>query len=166
MAVDLSDALQDTKTEAHELSPLAEALTAVCSQLDPAEAQARINSALETLGGRFRKPKNSVLTSTMPTGALGKLWLELDRSGLPRVADTFCTSLSDPDVQRHKLELHIDMFKKVAARMDERDLERLLEPPLTAGIVQRAVLDVLGQSKNRYFRNTWDYLDWTRSKAK
>jgi hypothetical protein len=165
MAVDLSDGLQDTKTEAHELSPLAGALAAVCSQLDPAEAQVRIDNAVDSVAGRFRNPKNSVLASTMPTGALGKLWPGLDRSQLARVADTFCTALSDPDGQRYKLELHIDMFKKVAARMDDRDLERLLDRPLTAGPVQRAILDIMGQSKKRSFRNTWDYLDWRRSNS-
>jgi hypothetical protein len=49
--------------------------------------------------------------------------------------------------------------------MDERDLERLLDQPLTARTVQRALLDVLGESKNRYFRTTWDYLDWNRSQG-
>jgi hypothetical protein len=165
MAVDLGDALQDAKAEPHELSLLAQALTAVCSQLDPAEGKARINRALDILVARFRKSKNAVQTSVALTEALATLWVRLDRNGLARVADTLVTALGDPDVQRYRLEFHVNRFKKVAARMEERDLERLLEQPLTAGIVQRAVLDVLGESKNRHFRNTWDYLDWKRSKG-
>jgi hypothetical protein len=55
------------------------------------------------------------------------------------------------------------MFKRIAARMDERDLERLLEHPLTANDLQRNILDILGGSKHRHFRNTWDYLEWTKS---
>ena len=103
------------------------------------------------------------------TEALATLCLRLDRNGLARVADTLFTALSDPDIPLLGLEFqmrfHVKMFKKVAARMDESDLERLLEQPLTAGTVQRALLDVLGESRNRYFRNTWDYLDWTRSQV-
>jgi hypothetical protein len=164
MAVDLGDALQDAKAEPQELSLLAQALTAVCSQLDPAEREARINSALDILVARSRKSKNAVPTSVLLTEALAKLWLRLDRNGLARVADTLFTALGDPDGQLYGLEIHVNLFKKIAARMDERDLERLLEQPMTGSTVRRAVLDVLGESKNRYFRNTWDYLDWTRSK--
>jgi hypothetical protein len=165
MAVDLGDAFQDAKTEPHEFNFLAEALTAVCSQLDPAEGKARINRAVDILLARFRKRKHTDWTSALLTEPLVTLWLRLDRNGLARAADTLCTVLGDPYGQRYRLEFHVNMFKKVAARLDERDLERLLEQPLTASTVQRAVLDVLGESKNRYFRNTWDYLDWTRSKG-
>jgi hypothetical protein len=165
MAVDLGDALQDAKAEPHEPPRLAEALTVVCSRLDPAEADARINSAVDNLVARFRKPKNTLQTSASLTEALATLCLRLDPKELARVADTLVTALGDPEVQLYGLEYHVKMFKKIAARMDERDLERLLEQPLTAGTVQRAVLDVLGESKSRYFRNTWDYLDWKKSKG-
>jgi hypothetical protein len=165
MAVDLTVALQDSKTEPLELNSLAEALTAMCSQLDPAEGKARINSAEESLATRFRTSRTALPMSAVLTEALATLWLRLDRDRLPRVADTLCTALGEPDGQRYWLEFHAKLFRKVAARLDERDLERLLEQPLTASILQRAVLDVLGESKKRYFRNTWDYLDWTGSKG-
>jgi hypothetical protein len=165
MAVDLGDALRDAKAEPYELSRLAEALTAVCSQLDPAEGEARINRAVDILVARFRRPRNALSTSASLTEALATLCLRLDRNGLARVADTLFAALGDPDVPLFGLEFHVNMFKKVAARMEERDLERLLEQPLTVSIVRRAVLDVLGESKNRYFRNTWDYLDWKSSKG-
>ena len=87
----------------------------------------------------------------------------LDRNGLARVAEALSTALGDPDVQLWGLEYHVSMFKKAAARMEENDLERLLEQPLAGGTMQRAVLDVLGESKKRSFRNTWDYLDWRES---
>jgi hypothetical protein len=51
------------------------------------------------------------------------------------------------------------MFKKVAARLDDRDLQRLLDHHLAAGRPQRVLLDLLAESKKRSFRNTWDYLD-------
>jgi hypothetical protein len=164
MADDLGDALQDAKTEPLELIALAQAFTAVCSPLDPAEAQARLDRAEKTLVVRFRNPKTSAVASAALTEALGALWLGFDRKALARVTDTFCMALSDSDVPRHKFELHVTLFKKVAGRLDERDLERLLDQPLTGSTIQRAVLDVLGESKNRSFRNTWDYLDWIRSK--
>jgi hypothetical protein len=166
MAVDLGDALRDAKAEPYELSRLAEALTAVCSRLDPAEGEAHINRAVDILVARLRKPRNALHTSASLTEALATLCLRLDRNGLARAADTLFAALGDPDLSLFGLEYHLNMFKKVAARMEERDLERLLEQPLTARTVQRAVLDVLGESKKRYFRNTWDYLDWTRSKGK
>jgi hypothetical protein len=162
MAVDLGEALKDAKAEPHELSILSQALTAVCSRLDPAEAEACINSAVDILVARFRKPKNTVQSSAPLTEALATLGLRLDRNGLARVADTLFAALGDSDVPLFGLEIHVNKFKKIAARMEERDLERLLEQPLTAGTMQRAVLDVLGESKNRHFQNTWDYLDWKK----
>jgi serine/threonine protein kinase len=169
MAVDLGDALKDAKVDPHEFSLLVRALTAVCSQMDSAEAEAHINSAADILVARFRKPKNPLQTRASLTGALAALSPRLDRNRLARLADSLFTALGDPDVPLFALEFHVkfhvNAFKKVAACMEERDLERLLEQPLAAGTVQRAILDVLGESKNRYFRNTWDYLDWTRSKG-
>jgi hypothetical protein len=166
MAVDLTDALRDAKAEPYGLSLLAQALTAMSSQLDPSEGQARLSSAADILATRLRKSKSADPTSVLLTEALATLWLRLDRNGLARVADTLFTALGDPDVQRYRLELYANQFKKVAARMEERDLERLLEQPLTVSTVRRAVLDVLGEWKNHAFRSTWDYLDWTRSQGK
>jgi hypothetical protein len=53
--------------------------------------------------------------------------------------------------------------KRIVARLDERDRRRLLEHRLAVGRLQRVLLDVLAGSKNRSFRNTWDYLDSTES---
>jgi hypothetical protein len=163
MAVDLGDALQDPKAEAYERPRLAEALIAVCSRLDPADGEARISSAVDILLAQFQKPKNARLTSASLAESLATLCLRLDRNGLARTAETLFSALGDPDVQLWGLEYHVNMFKKAAARMKANDLERLLEQPLTGGTMQRAVLDVLGESKNRQFRNTWDYLDWKKS---
>jgi hypothetical protein len=164
MAVDLGNALQDPKAEPSELALLAHGLTAVCSLLDPAEEQARINSALDILVAKFRKPKNSLLASGSLADALVTLWLRLDRHGLAPVADTLCAALGDPDFPVFALEFSGNVLKRIAARMDEKDLERVLDQPLTAGLVQRAILDGLGDAKHRYFRNTWVYLDWKDDK--
>jgi hypothetical protein len=163
MAVDLGDALQDAKADPLESPPLAEALAAVCGQLEPAEAEARLSRTADILGARYPKPGNTLQTSAPLAQALATLCLRLDRNGLARVADTLFTALGNPDVQLWGVEYHVNLFKKVAARMEQGGLERLLEQPLTASTMQRAVLDVLGESKHRSFRNTWDYLDWTRS---
>jgi hypothetical protein len=162
MAADLGDAIQDPKTEPYELKSLSDALSAVCSQLDPAEGEARINSAVDVLTARLRKTRNTDWKSAPIPVAAMTLWLRLDRNHLARVADTVFPALGEPDGQRYWLEFQVDLLKKVAARLDEKDLERLLDQPLTARTVQRAILDVLGESKNRHFRNTWDYLDWKR----
>jgi hypothetical protein len=166
MAVDLEDALQDSRAEPHLPPRLAEALVAVCNHLDPAERDARINAAMDFLIARFLKPKNALPTSSSLTEALLTLCLRVDRDGLTRLADTLITALGDPDVQLHGLDYQVKLFKKAAARMEERDLERMLKQPLTAGSVQRTLLDVLGESKHRHFRNTWDYLDWTNRSVK
>jgi hypothetical protein len=62
--------------------------------------------------------------------------------------------------------LYETMFKKVAARLDERDLQRLLDHHPAVGRLQRALLDVLAGSKKRSFRNAWDCLDGTESNGK
>jgi hypothetical protein len=165
MADDLGAAFQDPKAESYELKGLAEALRAVCGRLDPAEREAHLSSAGDIVMARFGKPKTPDWPSALLTEPLMTLWLGLDRDGLARAVDTLCTALADPEGQRYWLDLHVKEFKKVAARLDNKDIARLLDQPLTAGAVQRAILDVLGESKNRYFRNTWDYLDWTRSKG-
>jgi len=73
--------------------------------------------------------------------------------------------LSGPILVAHldRFVVYERVFKKVAARLDERDLRRLLEHPLAVGRLQRVVLDFLAASKERSFRNTWDYLDGTES---
>src|SRR5262249_29148689 len=123
----------------------------------------RINAAADILEARLRKSKN--LDAALLTETLVTLWLRLDQTGRARAADALCTVLSDPDgAQRFRPDLRVSVFKNVAPRLEERELERLLDQPLAASKVQRAVLDVLGESKNRHFRNTWDYLDWKISK--
>jgi hypothetical protein len=104
------------------------------------------------------------MSMTLPE-ALGILWSRFDQNRLGPVADLFCGALSDPDAKSIDLTVHEDVLAKVAARMHSRDLERLLDQPLTAGSTQRTLLNILGASKNRHFRNTWDYLDWTRAQS-
>jgi len=164
MAADLGDALQDNKADTLELKSLADALVAVCVSLDTNEEKVHINAAADILEARLRKSKNvdaALLTETLVT-----LWLRLDQTGRARAADALCTVLSDPDgAQRYRPDLRVSVFKNVAPRLDERELERMLDQPLAASKVERVVLDVLGESKNRYCRNTWDYLDWKKSKG-
>ena len=72
--------------------------------------------------------------------------------------------LGEPTLDaRYLLERREEKFKKVAVRLEEPGLQRLLDHPLAAGRSQRVILDVLGEAKHRRFRNTWDYLDWTDS---
>ena len=82
-----------------------------------------------------------------------------DRPGVVRVANALLAILDDPNDSNFRFSLPVKMFKTIAARLDERDFQRLLDHPLAVGPLRRALLDVLAGSKNRSFRNTWDYLD-------
>jgi hypothetical protein len=164
-AADLEDALRDSKDAPNELYRLAEALSAVYAHLDPAERSGRASAVADTLVAALRRPKNDLQMVAHLSEALAMLCAHLDRAGAVRVADALLAILGDPNVPQLRFVLPERMFKKVAARLDERDLERLLDHPLAARLLQRYLLDVLAGSKNRSFRNTWDYLDWTGSKG-
>jgi hypothetical protein len=162
-AADLEEAIRDAKTAPSALHPLAEALAAVYAHLGPAERVTRANAVAEALIAALRRPGNGVLTIALLSEALAALCAHLDRPGAVRVADALLTVLGDPDVRRSRFEFREEMFKKVAARLDEPDLQRLLDHLLAAGRLQRVILDVLGEPKHRRFRNTWDYFDWTEA---
>jgi hypothetical protein len=162
-AADLEAAIQDAKTAPQEVHPLTEALVAVYAHLDPAERAERATTVADALLTALRRPKNDLQTIVPLSEALATLCVHLDRRQVVRVADALCTVLSDPDVQPFRFMLHERVFKKVAARLDERDLQRLLEHPSAVWRLQRVILEVLGEAKQRRFRNAWDYLDGTES---
>jgi hypothetical protein len=87
----------------------------------------------------------------------------MDQPGAFGTADVLLVLLDDPNVQQFPFLSYEKMFKRIAGRLDERDIQRLLEHHLAVGRLQRVLLDVLADSKNRSFRNTWEYLDGTRS---
>jgi hypothetical protein len=163
VAVDLESALRDSKAAPYELHSLAQALVAVYGHLGPDERVAHANTAADALVAALRRPKKDLPTTILIAEALATLCVHLDRPGVVRVADELLTVLGKPAVRQYKFEYPEKLFKKVASRLDERDVQRLLEHPLAVGRLQRILLDVLGGSKNRSFRNTWDYLDWTES---
>jgi hypothetical protein len=162
-AADLEDALRDSQTARDKIGGLAVALSAVHNHLDPAERSGRANVVADTLVAALRRPRNDPATIVQLSEALATLCAPLDRPGAVRSADALLGVLDDPNVQQSQFLLYEMMFKRIAPRLDERDFQRLLEHPLTAGRLQRALLDVLAGSKNHTFRNTWDYLDWTES---
>jgi hypothetical protein len=162
-AADLEDALRDSKTAPNAIGGLAIALSAVYDHLDPAERSGRANAVADTLVAALRKPRNDPATIVQLSEGLATLCAGPDGPGSVRSADALLAVLDDPNVQQSQFLLYERLFKKVAACLDERDLRRLLEHPLAAGRLQRALLDVLAGSKNRSFRNAWDYLDSTES---
>src|SRR5262249_7382879 len=91
MAGDLAEALRDPKAHSNELTRLAAALAAVCSQLDPADGQARFNTGVDIFLTRFQQRKNEDWTNALLTEPLVTLWVRLDRDGLARVADALFT---------------------------------------------------------------------------
>jgi hypothetical protein len=162
-AADLEDALRDANTAPNQIGGLAIALSAVYNHLDAAERSGRANAVADTLVAALRRPKNDPWAISQLWEALAALCAHLDRPGADRTADVLLAVLDDPNVQQVPYLLYEKMFKKIVARLDERDLLQLLEHPLAAGRLQRALLDVLAGSKHRSFRNTWDYLDGPES---
>jgi hypothetical protein len=162
-AADLEDALRDSKDAPNNIGGLVIALSAVYSHLDPAERSGRANAVADTLVAAIRRPKNDPPTIPQLWEALAMLCAHLDRPGAVQTVDVLLAVLDDPNVQQVPFLSYEKMFKKAAARLDERDLQRLLDHSLTAGRLQRTLLDVLAGSKNRSFRNTWDYLDASES---
>ena len=73
--------------------------------------------------------------------------------------------MDGPNDSEFRFYLPVEMFQTIAARLDEPDLQRLLDHPLAAGPLRRYLLDVLAGSKNRSFRSTWEYLDSTGAKG-
>jgi hypothetical protein len=167
VSADLEEALRDPKAAPIELARVVEALTEVWKHLDPAERVVRANSAADTFIAAIRRPRNDVQTTASFLHAITTLCACLDRPGVVRVAQVQIDVFNDLNTERYRNAFHIiqGQFKQVAARLEERELEQLLEHPLAAGRLQRTILDALGGLKHRSFRNTWDYLDWTRSKG-
>jgi hypothetical protein len=170
-AADLEEALRDSKSQSYDMAVLASALSAVYSHLDPAERSRRANSAADYLVAAVRQPRKNAVTASQLSTALATLCAHQDRRGVVRTADALFDVLDDPSIQPVATGLipatHLDvflvyetLFDKVATRLDEHDLQRFLNQPFAVGRFQRAVLNVLSRSKNRSFRNTWDYLDW------
>jgi hypothetical protein len=160
VAADLEEAFRDANPAFFEHPCLVGALAAVYAHLPAAEKVARATAVADALVVALRRPRNGLTTVAIHSEELATLCVHLDRAGAVRVADTLLTVLGDPEVRRYRLEFGEKMFKKVAARLDEQDLQRLLDHPLAAGRLQRHILDVLAGAKNRRFRNAWDYLDW------
>jgi hypothetical protein len=177
MATDLEDLLRDPKLMPLEQVRLARALAVVYGHLGPAERAAHSKTILvshaNTTLAALRDPRNNLnmLTLAQSVELLAALCVLLDRQEAGRVFDALLTILSDPPAtqrfarptQRFRLDLMAGSIRDFSSRLDEVDLRRLLDNTLVVGRVQRIILDALGEAKNRHFRNTWDYLDWTVS---
>jgi hypothetical protein len=163
VAADLEDALRDSKAAPHEIAGLAIALSALYTYLDPTERRARASAAADAVFAALRIPKSDLQMMTHLSEALATLCAHLDRPSAVRVAGALLAILDGPNESQFRFVLPEGLFKKVAARLDERDLQQLLDHPLAAGPLQRYLLDVLAGSKDRSFRNTWDYLDSTQA---
>jgi hypothetical protein len=157
-AADLEGALRDSRATPIEIAGLAIALTAVYNHLGPVERSGRAKAVADTLVAVLQRPRNDLPANSQLAEALAALCAHLDRPG-----DVLLTVLDEPDIKQFRFFIYDRMFKRVAARLDERELQRLLEHPLVVGGLQRALLDVLAGSKKRSFRNTWDYLDGSAS---
>jgi hypothetical protein len=159
-ATDLEDAFRDSKATT-KVSGLGMALAVVYNHLEPAERSGRANAVVDTILAELRSPRIDSQAPNPLSEVLTTLCATLDRANDVRIADALLAVLDVPNIQPPHFLSYERIFEKLAPRLDERDLRRLLEHPLAAGRVQRVLLNVLAGSKNRSFRNTWDYLDAT-----
>jgi hypothetical protein len=150
----------DVTIEHHSL---ALALAEVCGHLAPAERVKRTNAVADALIAALRKPATDVLNLRLLSEALAAMAMNLDPPGAVRIADALLTVLSEYDFRVYMYDFYEERFKKVALRLEEPDLQRLLDHPLASGRSRRVLLDVLGEANHRRFQNTWDYLEWTGS---
>jgi hypothetical protein len=162
-AAGLEAAFRDAKAAPNEIAGLAITLAAVYNHLDPAERVGRANAVVDALIAALRKPRNDPRTVPQLWEALAALSAHLDRPGAVRTADVLLAVLDEPNVQQFPFLSYEKSFKRIAARLDEHDLRRLLEQPLAVGRLQRVLLDTLAGANLRSFRNTWDYLDDSES---
>ena len=176
VAAYLEDGLRDSKTTANESVGLVLALSAVYNRLDPAERSGRANAVADILVATLRKPTNTVAAYRL-SDALAKMCAYLDRSAVPCEPATPCSPFwtilpSYPAAAGLILETHLDLpvvyeplFKAVSARVEERDLKRLLAHPLAAGRFQPHLPGRFGRSEEtllpqhlglpRYYRVEW-----------
>jgi hypothetical protein len=159
-AAELEDAFRDSVAST-KVFGLGMGLAALYNFLDPAERSRRANAVLNTLVAALRSPRNDSWTTIPLMGEVAGLCANLDRPNDMRIADALLAVLDVPNVQPAHFLVYERTLEQVGPRLDERDLRRLLEHPLAAGRVQRVLLDFLAGSKNRSYRNTWDYLDAT-----
>jgi hypothetical protein len=83
------------------------------------------------------------------------------KRGWPTSADVAIAVLDEPSVQQMPFIRYEKAIKKLADRMAEHGLRRLLEQPLTAGGLQRTVLAAPAGYMDRPFRIIWEYVDRT-----
>jgi hypothetical protein len=162
-ADELEIAFRDSNVAMMEQSSLAQALAAVYGHLGPAERARRTNAVADALIAVLRRPAPDIGALGVLSEALTALCLNLDRPGAVRTADALLTVLGEPHLRQQRFQLSDETFKNLAVRLEESDLQRLLDHPLAGGRVRRVILDFLGEAKHCHFRNTWDYLDWTES---
>jgi hypothetical protein len=72
-------------------------------------------------------------------------------------ANTLFAAVRDPKKQMYRVR--VGLIRKVVSRLEEAYVRRLLEHPLSVGSLQRTILDALGEPKQCFYRNTWNYLD-------
>ena len=109
---------------------------------------------------RFGPPRNETFKSTMLSQPLVTMSAHLDQLGVARIVDALIVLMDDsmdqpgdsgpvPGSRLERVVLYEKLFKKVAVRLDERDLQRLLFHPFAVGHLQRILLDALPSAQKR-----------------
>jgi hypothetical protein len=159
----LNGALRKSNFDTLEVSSLAHALSAVWRILEPAERSRQASSGAAALVATLRN-NNESATFFILSQSLATMTAHLDQAGVVRIADASFDLMDDSNLQigyfTSTPSTRLDaLLQKLAVRLAERDLRRLLAHPLAVGSPQRILLDALPSSQKRSFRNLWHYLD-------
>jgi hypothetical protein len=170
----LDGALRDPKLKAQDIAAIAYALSTLYGHFDHSERCRHANSGADGVVAALHRVRNETLPSLMLSNELGRICAHLDQPGVVRIAEALFALMDDSFVPPGVVEPvpvsrlnrsipYEKLIKKVAGRLDESALQRLLVHPFAVGTLQRPLLDALPGSQKRFFRNTWDYLDWTQA---
>jgi aminoglycoside phosphotransferase (APT) family kinase protein len=178
IAAYLEDALLDSRSTKEDMIRLAPALAAVYKHVRPAEGSGRKHTVADIVSAMMNKTQKLATAHLFNSQVLTLLCPHLDSAGAVRTADAILTIVDTPPIFPNTpgpiplqfptafmdlIQPNDVLLKQVSLRLNERELQHLLDHPLAVGRHQRVILDVLGGAKNRSFRTTWDYLDWIES---
>jgi hypothetical protein len=162
-AVALVNALCKPRNLAVLLPELALAFKEVSARLDRPTAAAHAGKAADALLAALRDPNASNLS--LLAQALKEVSAHLDGPGAAKVASALIDASRDPKNISSPFLPQVLLsvaraIKQVCAPISTPEIMQILDHPLAAGPVQRALLDVLGQRYKQSFRCTWHFIDW------
>jgi hypothetical protein len=94
--------------------------------------------------------------------ALGTVSAQMDDAAAAKTADELIDKMSRT-TDESNLALLARALRALGAPRGTEGIIRILQHPMAAGAVQRALLNELGQPTKRTFHSTWHFIDWAAS---